>query len=142
MKFLCDAMLGKLARWLRIMGYDTELATTEADADLVERADREDRVLLTRDKYVNGVHVPEGLVDQLVFLALNFGLEIPIEPVPTRCPVCNGELVRTSEGLPDGVSSGWVCTSCGKKYWAGSHWVRMKKFLLRVRNRVENLESS
>ena len=74
MKFLCDAMLGRLARWLRITGYDTELATTEADTDLVERADREGRILLTRDKSVSGVHVPSGLANQLIFLALNFGL--------------------------------------------------------------------
>ncbi len=142
MKFLCDAMLGKLARWLRIMGYDTVLATTQSDSELLWIANSEDRILLTRDASIPGVHVPEELFDQLVFLAREVGLEIPVEPRPKRCPVCNGELVPTKEGLPEGVNHGWKCTKCGKLYWEGSHWKRMRQFLTRVKKEVESEKST
>ncbi len=130
-------MLGKLARWLRILGYDTELASREKDSELMVRARTEGRILLTRDKSIQGIHLPDRLEDQLVFLA-KLGLTIPPEPRPRRCPVCNGELEPIQAGLPEGVDHGWKCRKCGKLYWEGSHWRRMKAFLARVRSRVEN----
>ena len=136
-------MLGKLARWLRILGYDTELASREKDSELIVRARMEGRILLTRDKSIQGIHLPDGLEDQLVFLAKNLGMKIPSEPQPRYCPACNGELEPIQGGLPEGVDHGWKCRKCGKLYWEGSHWRRMRTFLARVRSRVENeLEES
>ncbi len=138
MKFLCDAMLGKLARWLRIMGYDTLLATNEPDKEIVRKASVDGRIVLTLDSSMRGQNVlqlPHGLEDQIAFLA-RYGLYVPEEPVPKHCPVCNGKLVPTTSGLPPGVSRGWVCEDCGKVYWEGSHWKRMREFLRRIRERV------
>ncbi len=139
MRFLCDAMLGKLARWLRIIGYDTELATNEGDSSLEARARLEGRILLTLDKSVKGLHLPsQNLDDQLVFLARELGMEIPSEPIPLRCPKCNGELEPTSVGLPNYVDKGWKCKRCGQLYWEGSHWMRMRSFLKRVRDKISS----
>lgn len=130
-------MLGKLARWLRIIGYDTILADKQKDSELVRLAKSEDRVLLTLDKSVPGVHLPSSdLEDQLVFLAKELGIEIPGEPVPLFCPECNGRLKETKDKLPKYVNKGWICTSCGKVYWEGSHWRRIRGFLSRVRRRL------
>ncbi len=136
-------MLGKLARWLRIIGYDTILATNEKDSELKRIAKEENRIVLTRDASITGsnvVHVPEDLEDQLVFLAKTLGLEIPEGPVPRFCPVCNGKLIPTNSGLPPGIEKGWKCQKCGKVYWGGSHWKRMRVFLARVRSKIENQE--
>ncbi len=140
MKFICDAMLGKLAKWLRIMGYDTELAGRVSDAELVRIAKAEKRLILTRDKGIkdNAVYMPESIEDQLVKLARMGLITIPDEPVPRRCSVCNGELEPITTGLPYGIKSGWKCKKCGKVYWAGSHWKRIRVFLKRIRQRIES----
>ncbi|RLE67896.1 MAG: hypothetical protein DRJ45_08755, partial [Thermoprotei archaeon] len=53
MRFLCDQMLGTLAKWLRILGYDVYFANNlEDDEDILKRAEEEERVIITRDKYL------------------------------------------------------------------------------------------
>ncbi len=64
MKLLCDHMLGSLARWLRLMGYDTAYPEPGPDRDLIDRARKEGRILLTRDKEL-AEHV-KGLVPEAV----------------------------------------------------------------------------
>jgi len=141
-KLFCDAMLAKLARWLRMFGYDTELASeSDSDAEIVERARLEERLLLSRDKKIidlaeKGLLVPfDKPVDQMRFLVKRLGLQLPEEPVARYCSVCNGLLVKEAKhALPRGVSEGWKCVDCGQQYWAGAHWKGIKKFLEEVKS--------
>lgn len=152
MKFLCDAMLGGLAKWLRAAGYDTYYAregTDISDGSLVRVALDEGRVLLTsdsgflerklvRDEWVSLLMVPHLPVeDQLRLVARSFDLERRL----SRCMECNGEL----RAVPSDVVAGRVppgvmrhhhrffrCQGCGRVFWHGSHWARIRGRLERV----------
>ena len=139
--FLCDAMLAKLARWLRMFGYDTELASnTESDLDLLKKARAEQRVLLTRDRRL-GVHPGAFLLEsqdtaeQMKALIVQFRLELSEDPKPLYCSLCNGRLRDAAPNeLPKYVTKGWACTNCGQQYWQGAHWKGIKKFVRDVTN--------
>jgi uncharacterized protein with PIN domain len=152
MRFLCDAMLGGLAKWLRAAGYDAYYArqgTDVSDGALVRRAIEEGRVLLTSDrgflerKPVRGgevsllmvPHLP--LEDQLRLVVESFGLAWR----PSRCMECNGalETVRSdavAERVPPGVirdhRAFFRCLGCDRVFWHGSHWERIGVRLERV----------
>ena len=158
MKFLADAMLGKLAEWLRIFGYDTVSAADLSIVDddyLLDMAEDEGRVLLTKDKELFHNAQKEGiqavLVEgddvehQIADLVRRKIIELREVPSLERCPRCNGLLkpVKKSEvrGLvPMGVYMShdefWICTNCGQVYWKGSHWKRMKEFVERVKKLI------
>lgn len=152
MKFLCDAMLGGLAKWLRAAGYDTYYAregTDTSDRSLVRMALDEERVLLTsdggflerkpvRDGAVTLLVVPHMPVeDQLRLVARNFDLE----RLPSRCMECNGELElaphdavagRVPPKVIGAHESFFRCLGCGRVFWYGSHWERIGGRLERV----------
>ena len=119
---MVDAMLGRLARWLRIMGCDAAFDAEIPDADLVRRALEEDRVILTRDRALpEEWRVPrllivesESLLDQLRQVTCAFGLDWRSR-LFTRCSRCNMELEPASH---DDVA-----------YWSGSHIARMRRVL-------------
>jgi len=132
-------MLGSLARWLRISGYDTEYRREADDDSLMEEACRKGRVLLTRDRVLvqrakkSGIEAflvsGENDAEQLGEIAAALGLEL--DPSCSRCPKCNGSLTRVEkEQVWDRVPEAsleafdvfWVCGSCGGVYWRGSHW--------------------
>ncbi|MEM0372355.1 MAG: Mut7-C RNAse domain-containing protein [archaeon] len=128
MKFLCDAMLARLGRWLRMFGYDTEIADTkESDAELLERACAEKRVFLTQDKSIKGNNVflirSRAHVGQLKEVVGHFGIPV-LFPEDSRCSACNGALRRLMDK--------YVCSSCGKLYWEGSHWIRIRKTIKEI----------
>ncbi|GAA0292433.1 Mut7-C RNAse domain-containing protein [Halarchaeum salinum] len=131
---LLDVMLGKLARLLRMCGYDAAYALdrgVEDDDRLREIAAREDRTLLTRDEEL-ARRAPDSVLlrtrhvdDQLTELdERGFTLALPDEPV--RCATCNGRLEEASgphpEHVPDDAERVWRCVDCGQRYWKGSHW--------------------
>lgn len=151
LRFLADRMLGKLTTWLRILGHDTayagnmekELLANE-DKNIVSLAKKEERVLLTRDKGLAALAKKENL--QYVYLRadevmeqikelLSAKINIKLEPTMKRCSECNGRirkikeerenLLRNKEYVPKnmiGRKEFWICESCGKIYWEGSHW--------------------
>ncbi|HEX6987265.1 MAG TPA: Mut7-C RNAse domain-containing protein [Planctomycetaceae bacterium] len=151
-RFLADAMLGRLARWLRVLGFDTahEAAHGPAvtDRELVDRAARERRALLTRDRPLIADLRPKPALlvtadeplEQLRQVVARFGLRPPPE-LFTRCLVCNASLrVATPEeaatlvpprslGLPGPVRA---CPDCGRVYWHGSHARRMRSAIERT----------
>ncbi len=151
-KFLCDAMLGGLAKWLRAAGYDTYYAhegTDVSDRSLTEKALEEERVLLTsdggflerkpvRDGRVGFLMVPHvSLEEQLRMVVDNFALSRR----ESRCMACNGELAVVSPGtvanrVPPGVARDqeefFLCKGCGRVLWHGSHWARISGRLERV----------
>jgi len=125
MKFLCDAMLAKLAVWLRIFGFDAELADDkEPDKALLQRARLEKRTLLTRDKKL----AEQGAIlihssdpnEQVREVKQALGLKIPREPVPNHCSKCNGRLVK--------AGNKWKCEDCSQEFWKGGHWKHIREF--------------
>jgi len=151
-RFLCDAMLGSLARWLRLMGYDTEYDAEAPDAELARRAAEERRWLLTRDRELAAVGPrtvligSTGLEDQLVEVHERLGLEPDHEGIGSRCAVCNGVIEPVDRAEAAGHVPPFVleettgfrrCTGCGKIYWRGSHVTRIEERIGRIVTRLE-----
>jgi uncharacterized protein with PIN domain len=136
-RLLLDAMLGKLARYLRMCGYDAAYALdrgVEADDDLLAVATAEDRTLVTRDRQL-ATRAPRGVrldsrevTDQLRELR-RAGFELSLAREPARCGRCNGPVdpVGASESVPDyapdpSETPCYRCRDCGQVFWKGSHW--------------------
>lgn len=138
-RFVVDAMLGRLARWLRVLGYDTLYSSDADDAALVRRAKADDRILLTRDVELarrRGVRVVL-ISDDLVLNQLRE--TVKIVPLPTdkafsRCLDCNVPLAQLEHAAARDLVPPYVfatqlrfrrCPECGKVYWRGTHWAHM-----------------
>jgi hypothetical protein len=142
--FVCDAMLGGLARWLRAAGYDAEFEHGISDPALVARAAASGRMLLSSDsgifersvvrkEVVRSLFIPRGIgkAEQLLFVLRE--LKLPIrEP---RCMGCGGELVEVQkedvraeapERTFECQARFWRCARCGKLLWKGTHWQRIE----------------
>jgi uncharacterized protein with PIN domain len=150
---VADAMLGRLARWLRALGHDVLFDEALHDPDLVRLATREHRLLLTRDRrlclerghpdwclLVDGQR-PAAQLRELDRRLPVFGPEWR-DRLFTRCMVCNDVLVpapyrQVRDRLPPDVrsdprvrSAGFRrCGGCGRVYWEGSHTRRMRRWL-------------
>lgn len=143
MKFLCDEMLGGLARWLRAAGYDATMAEPGApDRDLVAHARAQGRTLLTRDRALLDIkgaaavtHLlsAERLDGWAAELRRDLGLDWLARPF-TRCLVCNVELsdadaedlARMPADSRTGPGPFLSCPRCKRGYWPGSHVKRMR----------------
>ncbi len=150
LKFIADAMLGRLARWLRLLGFDTLYHRDISDAELLRMARQENRMVLTRDThflrfkdftdyfFINSNDTFEQLGEIIIGLNVS-GFE------PARCTACNGVLTdiqdkRDVKGLvPDYVyihtNRFMRCDDCGNVYWEGSH---IKRFRERVCNMLKD----
>jgi uncharacterized protein with PIN domain len=141
-KFVVDGMLGTLAKWLRLLGYDTIYLKNTPDDVLLRRAVAEKRILLTRDtrllarrevkrKVVNSLLIEVGhLEDQLLQVVSRFDLKSK-RPFCTICnrPLENVAKEAVKEKVPLYVfqtqQSFSVCPSCHRYYWSGTHWERI-----------------
>ena len=133
-RFLVDHMLGSLARWLRMLGYDARYDKKLTDDLIIVEAKAEGRMVLTRDRALSersGGFLLEmtDLDGQLAAVAERFSLRY--RPDRIRCSVCNGRLLtvdreKAKEFVPEksfeSSSEFWVCDSCHKAYWIGTHW--------------------
>jgi uncharacterized protein with PIN domain len=148
-KFVVDAMLGSLARKLRILGFDTLYYREGSDADLEAVGRNEERIILTSDRALvlhalrRGYRaiLVEGGTDKIRLLSIlrQAGAEMASSERKqnSRCAVCNGELeVITKKGvaveeIPPKVLARhrlfFRCTSCSKLYWRGGHWGRIRR---------------
>lgn len=151
-RFLCDVHLGKLARRLRLLGFDTELAEHGRDAEIVERVSAENRILLTCDRgllmrkaVTRGILIRHEPIDGQVRRVIE-RLHLQGECRPfTRCTACNGPMrTLTAEDvaaerygmqIPDRVrqwcTEFFACERCGKVYWEGSHYPQLQAFVSR-----------
>jgi uncharacterized protein len=156
-RFLCDAMLGGLAKWLRAAGYDAYYAregTDVSDRSLTRKALEERRVLLTSDGgFLERKPVRDGSVGflKVPHLPLEEQLRLVVEHFAlvrrqSRCMECNSELEVVPPGavagrIPSGVVRGheefFLCEGCGRVFWNGSHWDRISSRLSRVFERRE-----
>jgi uncharacterized protein with PIN domain len=132
---LVDAMLGRLAKWLRLAGYDAAYWRDGSDEALIAKAQVESRMIVTRDRQLAGRRgvravfiAAETLDAQIAEARAALGGEV--RPF-TRCPECNGALT----GLPHAIARDLVppyvwhtqtefhrCGDCGRVYWKGTHW--------------------
>ena len=147
-RFLADSNVGRLARWLRAYGYDAAYAPHVEDSLLIGRALAEGRVLLTRDAdLMQRRVVSRGSLRALLLRSDRFDeqlrqvveeLELPGDRALSRCLECNVELeprikAEVSERLPPYVratqSRFSECPRCGRVYWPGTHWQRMRERL-------------
>ena len=143
-QFVVDSMLGRLARWLRIRGFDTWYFREIDDRELLELHAGTGRVLLTRDTHLvqcRGIsgHVlvrSDGWEDQLRQVVADLSLKVRPERMLTRCLLCNHPLEKLAPEeaygrIPDYVAGSTSafrgCRSCDKVYWAGSHRKRMEE---------------
>ena len=159
-KFLCDGMLGRITRWLRLLGYDTSYSSSKADEELVKKAKTEGRILLTKDVELykaalkNGVQalLVEGnnFETMLAHIIKYFNILPEINPESSRCPECNGEMRHISANeakklklnIPETTlkvyKEFWVCKKCHKTYWKGRMWNNMLKTLEKVKEKIKN----
>lgn len=134
-RLLADCMLGRLARWLRLLGYDTAYENDATDHELARRARREQRILLTRDRELSERRGLETLLIQSQDLEgqvreVRDALGPPADPSLSRCSLCNAALEDVDrEDVADRVPRYVLkshtrfrrCPQCGRVYWSGSH---------------------
>jgi hypothetical protein len=140
MRFIADAMLGRLARWLRLLGFDTLYYPDITDQRLLKLARQEERFILTRDSHFQRKDIETCLfinsddIDRQVFQVItDLHLRLPDK---SRCANCNGvlETVKKKEiadSVPEYVYLNFThfqrCQGCGNVYWEGSHYQRLRQ---------------
>ena len=136
MNFIADAMLGSLAKRLRLLGFDVLYDHTLADNEVLRLALEQGRVILTRDTGLaarplarNHVLIKSDHVDDQVQQVLD-AFSLPAAGLLTRCSVCNQQLSpldrdiardRVPEHVLRTVTTFFECRGCGRVYWEGSH---------------------
>jgi len=145
-RFTADRNLGKLAKWLRILGYDTLYDRENADGTFLRKAAEEGRIVITRKRdlarwspseplvVVKADHVERQIAEVLEALAL--------EPDPvkrmTRCLRCNAPLEEASKEAVTGLVPAYVletctqfriCRHCGRVFWPGTHPRHVEEYL-------------
>ena len=147
-RFLADAMLGKLARWLRLLGFDCAYEDRIADAELIRRGVEQQRVILTRDRalphesWLSGICVvrAEAPFEQLGEVLRRFALA-PSVQLFSRCSQCNRDLASAHRAdlagrAPPHILATrehfWECAGCGRVYWEGSHTRRIRQVVERL----------
>ena len=155
MKFAADGMLGKLTRWLRILGYDVKYSNRIDDDELIALSIKEKRILLTRDLQLYRQATAKGIEtfylegetseEKLAQLAKRYSMNLQIDMKKSRCPKCNTKVKPISKKQaahqvePNTLinySEFWKCPKCGKIYWQGAHWKGIRKTL----KKAEELE--
>jgi uncharacterized protein with PIN domain len=144
-KFVLDVHLGKLAAYLRMLGFDTTYGRSLTDDELAKISASERRILLTRDRgllkhgaITHGYWVREtNSRSQIAEVMHRFDLAGAVHPF-TRCMACNGLLEAISKEDAqklisrhpiDRFNDFQRCVACGRVYWKGSHYARMRRWI-------------
>ena len=142
--FIADCHLGKVAKYLRMMGYDTLYFSHIGDDDLIDLANVQERIILTRDRELSERKKAPCLLlketktkEQLQEIIRQFDLHAGHDHF-TRCIVCNTPLLpidkqKVIERIPEKVAHYFnyfeLCPTCERIYWHGDHYKRMKQFI-------------
>lgn len=145
MRFLATKELGRLSKWLRILGYDCEYFTEDNMVSLTIKSLQEDRVILTRNTRLSEkagfrvMHIKSDLVkEQLRQVLDELKLKISDEEMFTRCVICNvllGDIgkEKAKDKVPPFVyetHEDFVrCVKCGRVYWHGTHWGNVREYV-------------
>lgn len=143
--FIIDSNLGKLARYMRLLGFDALYSNQYSDREVVETGVNEHRIILTRDRrllhhkiithgyWVRSVHPQEQVAEVLK----RFDLKNQVRPM-RHCAACNGEIKAVDKkDVMDKLepltkkyyNEFYQCADCGKVYWKGSHYEKIIKKL-------------
>ena len=145
LKFIADAMLGRLARWLRMLGYDVSYESSISDDDFIARALNEGRIILSMDRKLTKRESAKNSLlvnspsykEQLKQVITQYNIDYK-SGIFTRCLVCNRllepiEKEKIKDKVPPYVYSTQdefdICQQCGRIYWSGTHRVKMLKML-------------
>jgi hypothetical protein len=156
MKFIADCMVGKLARWLRLLGFDVSYYRKIEDEKLIELAVKEKRIILTRDHELIKKASKQSSLKQEALLIESERWEEQVEQVldrfklrdkinpNSRCLECNSQLKilpksRAKNLVPPFVyeqaEAFALCPGCGRIFWKGTHFIDMEKKLGRFQKK-------
>lgn len=144
-KFIADVHLGKLARYLRMLGFDTIYKNDFLKREIIKISKLEKRIILSRSRELLKIKdITHGYCiastdteKQLKLILSRFDLTKNIKPF-SRCMICNTKLIsipkeKIIDKIPPKVkelhSDFAQCPNCKKIYWKGTHYIRMKKFI-------------
>jgi uncharacterized protein with PIN domain/molybdopterin converting factor small subunit len=149
MHFILDTHLGKLAAYLRMLGFDTKYSNAFEDDELAQISSQEGRILLTRDQgllkrsiIAHGYWVRATMPREQVVEIVNYFDLVPRMIPFRRCMHCNGLLEGVSkERIIDRLQPEtrqhhdefYICPDCERIYWKGSHYDRMRNFIEKIR---------
>ncbi|MFW9813446.1 MAG: Mut7-C RNAse domain-containing protein [Candidatus Thorarchaeota archaeon] len=151
--FTVDAMLGKLALWLRLTGHDTRFDTEMHDDELLEVSVAEGRVLITSDAELHERAQNLNLESMLLRSSVDegvaqvfseYGIPPEVNPAKSRCSKCNGGLVNIKEADKERVQGlvfeqtfnyyevFWLCENCNSVFFQGGHWKNIELYMRRI----------
>lgn len=146
MRFICDDNLGKLAKYLRILGFDTYFQESLSNPVLLRIAASEKRYLLTRDGKLMNMSHPYGVLllerddplEQLRTAVSALNLQINPDVLFSRCSVCNDVCVKVDKNVAGSHVFPYIlqtqdvisqCPSCKRFYWKGTHYRKLLRML-------------
>jgi uncharacterized protein with PIN domain len=159
--FIVDAMLGKLATWLRLTGHDTFYSTKVHDDELIRIALQQDRILLTSDAILARrteeagaeVMLVRGSVDEEVATVfLKFGISPEADPSKSRCTKCNGSLTHIKDEEKEQIrgfvpyqtythyEEFWLCGYCKSVFFQGGQWTNIEEYMARIAQLMKEME--
>jgi uncharacterized protein with PIN domain len=150
MKLLADSMLGRLAKWLRILGYDTAYLPDGDALAVMRQARAEDRIILTRDRelarrqgFRTLLITGKTLEEKLLQVWADVGP--PSDVSASRCPVCNHPLFAAEPEIIAARLPLYVqkthkrfafCNACDRLFWQGTHWDRIRSLIAELHDEV------
>jgi len=154
MKFLVDRMCGRLAVWLRLLGFDAEyIEGAQKPSEIIYRSLRDRRVILTRNSRLSAGRAyglyrvkSQSYIEQAGEVLRNFNFNVDREKLFWRCLVCNGNIVKTEKKnakrkvpafVYQTISEFFLCPKCNKIYWRGSHMELADKLIKKIKEKIQ-----
>jgi len=155
--FFIDAMLGNIARKLRLLGYDSQYFSDIDDEKLIDSARKEKRIIISKDEElikraqklgIGSIRITKKEeIDQFFEIITSVNLKrVQINGNTARCPKCNSltesvdkEIIK--EKIPQGILKSndkfWRCKCCKQVYWEGTHIKNLQEFVGKVNERLQ-----
>ncbi len=156
-RFVVDAMLGKLALWLRLTGHDTIYSPTIDDDYALSVAIQENRILLTSDSElhrrgveaeVDGMLVRGDVDERIAAVFKEYNIHTEVNPDKARCSKCNGELEKLTGEETSKVKAlvhnrtyeyydtFWFCNNCESVFFQGGYWDNIQSYMEHISNLI------
>ena len=152
MKFIADIMVGRLAKYLRMAGYDVLYINTASDDQIISKARETDRIVLTRDSLMlTRREFKKGTVKYLFIKddklknqlnQIKSDLKVLLKPNLVRCIECNRKLIKVKKEDVKNKVPPYVyktqqnflyCKKCDKYYWRGTHYDNIRNTFLSIK---------